>query len=413
MSTITESFRKTWDQTSYAKTYSSSGVLTNNQTSVQTLVGTSQVTKEVARRRWRVLIAHGLSATTPLSGTKYDAECPFGDAGGVLTSTKDHKIMYGDIGRNLTGSSFPSPVTSLSSAADNKARSRLLSRYLEIRNTWRGGNFLAEIRETIHMIKHPLDSIYRRSWDYVGKLNRLRNVSKQRDFDLLKHLSDLWLSYIFGIKPLADDVSDGLTALRKVLGPYKRDTKFIKASATDRSGSVTHKEGENVGLYVFPVSFDTVKTTVSTVKYYGELRARPSQTEAAIEQFGVTPFDAIPAVWEAVPFSFVVDYFANVAEVLDGYRLCEADCMWMNQGVRNIVTSKQASVKLKPQASYGGTDYVNYSGSRREVRFVQRQGVEFPHPNFYFKMPGFPSLKWLNLTALFEQYNYAMKHLKK
>lgn len=359
---------------------------------------------------YRQLIRHGQSATTGLDGTGYQIKR--GDAR-AYQKVKSNNTAEQDTGCILaSGVQFQQTVGSINTEADNKARSKLLAHYIGIRNEWRGGNFLAEIRETIHAFKHPLDTAYSSTLGWVKKtvLNkqRLAYVAERKRHDakaiksLRKALADDWLQYSFGIKPLIGDIQDASKAFNKAMDPERSDRIKISGRGLVTGGSITPTSlASNPGS--IPLTHDKIVKTNSAVKYYGYIAARPYGNGLKMEKFGVDPFDVIPAVWEAIPFSWFVDYFVNVSEVLDGARLWNADVAWLNRGVRNSATVTQASLRcLATDATYKNRE-VTGTGAWTLCQSVQRRASSLPHPNWTFNMPGFPSLRWLNIASVLSQ----------
>jgi hypothetical protein len=84
-------------------------------------------------------------------------------------------------------------------------------------------------------------------------------------------------------------------------------------------------------------------------------------------------------------------------------RLWKARVAWLKSSVRNT-----GVVQVTPPFDGGGASSTNYTvaggGAWCMVARINRQPLgSIPFPDWHFKMPNFPSLKWLNIAALAKQ----------
>lgn len=414
MGTVTVTERNVYYLTRRGYVYNEKGQLTASQTNSSLKAVSSEVNKDDTRRDWRKLIRQCHSATTPLSGTRRGARV------GELIQTYQtypsggHYSTFIDVGQITFDliNMFSDPSSSIDATADKLARSRFLSHYLEKRNNWRGGNFLAELRETIHAIHHPLDAAFGATVKYLDirhnlllKKRRLRPGAGWREVRAIaKALAGEWLAYAFGIRPLIADIQDASKAYNKLQDPDNCDTLPISGKGRNVVASVVVKN-DGGGPYTPGITYDYDLHTRSTssVKYYGRMRARPFGLGSKIEKFGVDIYDVAPAVWEAIPFSWLVDYFVNVSEVLDSQRLWEADLAWLNVGVKNSIARSETSFRSRGNGPTWRNHTISGKGPYAYTYKVSRNGFSIPFPDWQFKMPGFPSLRWLNIAAVIAQ----------
>lgn len=408
---VTKLNRKVYYFDTYGYTETAAGVRTQMTPSHIVKPITDQVTFGTNIPNWRFRLRNHISATTPMTGSKFLVKVRFGSS------------SYRDSAGNYTGISGPvvdqscinsfTVSTVMSSEADQQARTKLLDKYISIKSSWRGGNFLAEIAETIEMFKHPVRAFYHSTYDFAGKIGKLRRVYRKRPTDYLKALSDAWLAFVFGAKPLASDCNDLANTLNGMADRQFVDTRRISArgrQTTQISSVGTAAETLSGPIVGFPQDF-WEKTDLS-VFYKGEVLCRPQNANLfLIEQFGMSVFDAAPAVWEAIPWSFFIDYFLNVQTMIDSMRYANADFAWLNRTYRNARTVN-ASPWHHKQNGYGTWDVsIHGGGGYRLAVYVNRIGVpEPPYPSWTFRIPGLSSMKWLNIAALSKQVQYAKGH---
>lgn len=370
------------------------------------VMATDSVTLGASPRGWKHNILVGSNAGSVLTGRRYKITPLSGAVSGIYLPTgpsnKPPKTVN-TVGNENPIFSFPIPATSVSILADNKAREALLGDYLKARNNWRGGNFLAEVRETIHMLRHPITSIFGKTQKMVSRVHGIRHVRNRETYR--KRLGNIWLAYSFGIKPLIEDIKDVNKAIEALQRSPRFDGISIKGTGSDVSATVGVST-RGFGSTPATMIYSTSSVVSSHCKYYGVVGARPEGLRAVGENFGVDPWDILPAVWEAVPWSFLVDYFVNVQQVLDGMRFASADLKWLMKGVKNSIKNQASSGAFGPYnktlwALSGGT-----SGGSTEGLFVARSTVDsLPYPRFRFKIPGLGSMKWVNVAALIAQIN--------
>ena len=377
-----------------------------------TLVKTRSVYLGASPPNWKSLILQGVGATSFLSGTGH----PIGNAfagNGNGSYEYDFEQAKSCVRGHAEGqlgafdNAFPSTASNvISFAADYKAREKLLDAYLKARKEWRGGNFIAEFAETVHMFKHPVESLFGKTVKFARQMRDLekRSFRRQRR-GLKKAASDLWLSWAFGVKPAFDDISDASAALEKLNnGGVGRGEIPIRGSGTVKSlvyllpAQSTSGQSPLNGY----TACDKMQTDIATVVYKGRLKARPESFATIADNFGVALGDFPGAVWEAIPWSFFVDYFINVQQIIDSWQYAQADFGWLIRGVQNTTTNTN-SAWYQARTDRGLRLRVNVPSNSLGANFKERVGLtEFPAPMFRFKIPQLGSKKWINVAALID-----------
>lgn len=176
---------------------------------------------------------------------------------------------------------------------------------------FQGAVFLAELRETIGYLSNPLRSYQKfltkvrrdkrkgepRNPRYHGKRGQSRLLSTR------EYLSQEWLSYRYALRPIAYDTSDALDAIVKVVSGVEPVRKTARGSASATSS--TNSSGPAPGSSSYEFDQETRRTVDVRAGVLYEL-SRSSDT------FGVDLLDLPLAAWEAIPFSFIADWFANI-----------------------------------------------------------------------------------------------------
>lgn len=383
------------------KAYRSNGATNSGKVHFESV---DQVTLGESPADWRRIIANGGSATSSLSGTKKRViSNMYGNGLSINASTLPPLVSIFEGCTKDPTSYFPAGSSVNELKALDGARSKLLGSYLDARNNWRGGNFLVEVGETIKMLRHPIKSLFGDTVHFVRGVHKIRKVKDKETYR--KRLGNLWLAYSFGWKPLFEDIKDANKAIMALAEKHRSDSIPIEGSGV--AESVLRNEIAQYGTFVFMQgSYDWLKfeKARSNAHYHGAIHARPEKLSTVAESFGVDPWDVIPAVWEAIPWSFLVDYFLNVQEKLDAMRYASADLSWLELGTKNVHTVINNGWQLRTPLPAKVTEIVAVAPIILETTDVNRSRVNsMPYPRFHFKIPKLGSLKWVNVAALISQ----------
>lgn len=318
-------------------------------------------------------------------------------------------------------------------ASSSLARAKAMSKaYKEVRKELRalqGLVVLGELRKTLQLIKRPLSSLRNGINDYFTAVSkRSRGVKRTR---LKGVLADTWLEYSFGWTPLLSDVR-GLAEVaarlqyehrRRVIRVFANDIvpiQYSKLSTNAAEYAVvqrTQKDTEEASC-ILRIGMD-VRSSVGYGSVFDNLRR--------LSGFDFSEF--VPAVWELVPWSFLVDYFSNVGEVLDAFSADTSMVRWVNM---TEITSAERVVKFFLDAPatvdvfrihYDIKDFISvYVADSAEEnllgcyvakrRSVTRSATTLSVPPLRFELPG-RATQFLNLAALFSRGSNIQSTLRK
>nr|UUW21351.1 MAG: maturation protein [Sanya fiers-like virus 32] len=213
------------------------------------------------------------------------------------------------------------------------------------------------------------------------KGNRRRYiVSRKRVFQLptgrevTKTLANGWLLWSYGVKPLAQDIYNGLDVLQRPL-EYKQPV-----SGAGRSDSYSY-------VYNSP-SGSSYKRLGHVQCRFGALVSCENPNLWLLDKMGLT--NPVQWVLEAIPFSFVVDWFSNLSSVVGslsgfpGMRLEDTWCVYAYH--------------------YEENDVIKYWNGTYEARsaksFVLRRSTTIPSPKLEFAYERFSPQRGLNAVSL-------------
>lgn len=406
---ITRTYPHIWRFASLHQAYNTDGTPAGAPVKLnRTLTSNSDVTYGNNFKDWRQRLANGSDCTTGLTGHRRGNIVQRGGSVTQFNVGKRKDVFTGDLALTSNLTRFVDPSTSTDAVANTRAKSKFLSHYIKARDDWRGGNFLAEVRETLHALRNPVKSLYQATWSHVGKIGKLRKIYKKDPVFLRKHLADAHLGYTFGIRPLVSDINDATVAFNNV-GSHEgaHDTHRVSGFGRNTSIATSSVPADAFGYASTSVdlAWESRVKNDNTVRYTAGIRATSGTNRQDLQRIGMDIFDVPSALWEATWMSFLVDYFANVGEMIDSWRLWDANVSWCKVTVRNSTTVNVTNLHVVPHPT---TPFYTYSvggnpGFYGLSQYVSRAATSIPYPDFHFQMPGFPDMRWLNVSALASQ----------
>jgi hypothetical protein len=315
--------------------------------------------------------------------------------------------------------------TSIDNETLDEALVRAIGNARSKQNHFRGGNFLAELRDTIRGLRNPvkgfrelLDTYHRNARKRVKRAVGKRSLpTTQQGFRDLERdspdvsraaqraLSDSWLEANFGWAPLLSDAVDAYHALRRLSASVPLE-RFYGRSDRLRNLSYTNSSRlhEVTTLRYSVKNYDFYEVII-----YGAVKLETScPSGRAIEEMGVRARDFFPAVWEAIPYSFLADYFTNFGDIIEAASFPRSDLAWVARTFRNhkIRSTERVSIEENsptyPAANSNKTFEFWPASVKWDRMFVSRDRYTGSIvPSFRFEIPGAKNWrKWLNISAL-------------
>lgn len=367
---------------------------------------------------WRQKIALSQNATTPMTAENTEVRSQPGSMrtkfkwdpiNGFASQTITEEYAIGDMMLRSHQSGFYPTLGVMATQADNRARANFYKQVRETQTKLQGMVTLGEFRETMRMFKKPLSGIQDLIRSYTSKLRKLK---KQKPKKWRDAIAETWLEQRFGWNPLLNDVQDARDAYNSLLDDQKDQVVHVQGSGTQESLDNNHINQYN-GIGVSGSRLWIVRSLFyhhqHVVRYRGAVVKRAATT--ATDRFARFGFDAnqfIPTAWELLPWSFLIDYFANVGDVLDATFTVTSNLKWINKTDIRRVTSRMWMdvdldfVKTKfPAGSWQSTSWSNGWSEIKRSRTQRTVGVGLYPPELYFRMPR-SDFQLMNIAALLQ-----------
>lgn len=380
--------------------------------------------------KYRALIRQHLNATGPMTvnvseGKTEDFSYVLLKRGSTSPSDPEYSRIYssGMDGVHLNVN-LPTPIIahfSTQASMDNAcaiAKRIVHKRLTARRRQFQGGVAALELRKTLQMVIRPakkvrtlLDAATRRIPKAMKSLKR----SGASRHSKAKQLADLYLELTFGWQPLLADTRDGALALARLATRDALERQQFRAfGADDKTHLLTTSTHFGVGYDPATTVFiDREWRDISSAEciIYGRFAYRLQDSSYAkssalrlAELCGFTLADFLPTAWEAMPWSFVVDYFSNVGDVIEAFSNNVSEIQWASEV--HIQESKEdflSVINQKDTSLFHGTSLVGLSDARTHCESSRKTVVRIPSGvdlSTYLRLSLPSGLQWLNIGAL-------------
>lgn len=366
----------------------------------QTILTNNLTTAPDSIPGWKRRIKNNQSATTSLYGSNYSY---------VVGQFHVVKLDPPPFQRWSTRSGIitipdtPTYNSSLTPIADGRAQIEFTKNFHKKTRAFMSGVALAEFRETVGLLASPAKSLRQLTGKLMSKQNRILDRVSIRD--IRKALADSWLEYNLAVKPFVSDVNDGAKAIRALTSGRRevdkvmvRGVGFEKRLVSQNVGFITDTGAIPGVPSPGPILSDLSTIDFAEVRYEGAWVSRSGDSSIPTPMlFGLNLSNLVPTIWEATPWSFVIDYFSNIGDVLEACSMAYVDFAWINRNVLNVRTSNQSAFK-----PYNGNTIQSAPSAQRVSHTYVERTPHSPNfnPKFEFKIPGMGSTKWITLAAL-------------
>lgn len=308
-------------------------------------------------------IRDGLNAATPYRRIAYKF---LERSSGYLLAT--YKDAYGRPGAyvdEVTGNACSVPILSFDSDYDlpkaeaialKKVYSKLSSELSELNSS----AVAAEFMDVIRQFGKPFNSIVDLHNRYINRLyiekRGLKGSTQFKEKKLLEIAANTWLELSFGLSPLINDTASIAGAIRRWQDEENEEilqklrSKIVSRGISVKTTHLVDNPVTNFEDQLFSALTRVRKNRFESRAQYvvglqGSIGAAYGSNERLIEILGFKPEDFIPAVWEAVPWSWLADYFSNIGDIITAGVTTTARVAWI---VKTTTRHAIAEERVRP-----------------------------------------------------------------
>jgi hypothetical protein len=220
-------------------------------------------------------------------------------------------------------------------------------------------------------------------------LKGARKLKKMSGSDYTDSLSDLWLEFRYAVRPLIFEAEQAVNALNKNLDVTKRYTARGKAETSDYSqSSVNVLRSASTG-----VTYQVHSTKSYSARAGVMYSVNPTGNTVALTLGGDKP---LATMWELVPFSFIVDWFLNIGNIIATWEK-SASYEILGTWLTEEVTVEHYAINSQVYEIWGSLGYTDVNFS------MANQGSWHSKTTFYRRTPNLEKPKLphidVNLSA--------------
>lgn len=296
---------------------------------------------------------------------------------------------------------FINPSAPSSVLANNKALAGLIRNANSKVRALQGLVVAGEFSKTVRMLVNPLGAFKRRLSSYQRHVKK--RARREKGLNRHKVIANTWLEANYGWRPLVRDIDDASKYLAEyttnvarppvaVVTGYGEDSK---STENHRSITYSHPYYHVRGRY-------SVKRT-DKVRYKAALRVNQPR-QYVHKSLGLGLNDFVPALWELTPYSFLVDYFSNVGDIVNAACFQSGQIAWCMKWIIYERELKLSFYKgdLQDDPIFYGYDnkLTGCSPASKRERTIGRSIYTGSFiPDFRLTMPDLWN-QWLNIAAL-------------
>lgn len=399
----------------YTVTTSNQNGITGQSTSQQgpTSALTDSVVYGSNIPNWRRVIAEGGNATTNLNGVKWvitrsPAAFTARETFSLSPLQFNQTTVNGDF--LYLGNSIPQHAINSEAVSNNQALVRFYRNVAASQARFKGLVFAGELPSALRMIQSPAKALRRGIDHYLSFLKRGGRLSRR---DRPSFVRESWLEYAFGWRPLIKDIDDAIDEFYR--------SKHVRPIFEMVSGMGSF-EIRSLTPVILPLgsgstaSYSVLSVAKHSSKYWGVSHSAGNGS-VNNHHYGFVPHEIIPTIYELIPYSFLVDYFTNIGEIVQSWSYRFIRTAWLSHLLHSTLSSETVGVFVTDLSAQHPSRRYTFSGSVGSAKvektsFTRTRSVGFELPKFEVRAPGFDS-RWVNILALSKKLDITRKILAK
>jgi hypothetical protein len=372
---------------------------------------------------WREKRAKGLQAGTPYST---DSERITKRKDGTATLVWENhftpgvKTTYEYSGQNQTVNTVVH-LTNSTVDAENKSLVKILKKVKEETSHFNGLTPLGELHKTIQSLKHPYETMRHKIADHLGTLKKRKGAleklpPRKREKAWRDVIGSTWLETNFGLRPLIHDVTDIAEAIARFNVDRTHKVRLRSKSETSLRATGFEQSDESIGYLMTDRLWETETTSFCT--YTVGMEFDTSMHDGALNRLrktlGITLENFVPTLYELMPWSWLIDYFSNMGDMIEAATTDTSSVKWIVKSVGVKTFRLQMShlnvARTRARVQQGADKFISLSGNHMGEIHLQRMTLNRTLPStlgvpvLRLSYPG-KAMQQANLAAILAQFS--------
>lgn len=378
--------------------------------SSQQITGTRSGTKVYD---WKEKVRKGQDASSPFSSDRNEILSLVDGLGGFTAKSGASTLT-----QECSGFFQTSPgvtVTHLAPSSSVAEATALQKTYAKLRSEMQMLNSAAVVAEGLDVMRQfgrPAEAILELTNRRINRLylegRGLKGSVAFRRIKFAEIVARTWLEYSFGLAPLISDtvkVAEAFARWNEEVADPETSQKRLRSRISSRgtqelSTSTTSGATQPIANCRLRYNLITKKETSYRVQYVCGLNsshiADSGSNDRLLQLLGFKPENWIPGIWEWVPWSWLIDYFTNVGQILNAGVTSTAGVSWtcktVSQETFQHVTSPVNAEATRTNLSAFGWSMQSAYGhlgqySRRRTTVTRTAGVSLGVPPLVVSVP--------------------------
>lgn len=359
--------------------------------------------------RWKELISAHKPATNPYSRTLYPGKnisvydvdwtwVALDVANKPRTAYLRGAVALNTLASGMLVYGISNPYLNL---AYSVAKLAFLSKMREARNSFEALPFFGELKETIEMVRHPLNGIMKHTRSYTRSRRKLlARLNRSNAARIENRLEKAYLQWTYGVSPLIGDIK-GLVDVVQKLTKYPEIERIsvsipIQDHVVRRSAGPSFFESGRIQFW----SQHEIKADGKT-RYVGAIKStlKAGSFDRFNELSGLRLRDVVPAIYELTPYSFLVDYFSSLGDCIGGVFTDTSDMIYLVRSTKQRLSGDILVVGLPSDYKPVSFPMIPVSGHLEKVAFNRDiPDLTVAFDDLYWKHPTFT--QWINTAVL-------------
>lgn len=233
-----------------------------------------------------------------------------------------------------------------------------------------------------------------------GLLGNIRKIVPPRNKlpSKIKNLAQAWLGIRYGLMPLIRDVDTVVEGLKKPTGPLRRTTRSNSGDLRRTKYYTATFDAGNIAKTIGVSISDSLSVRVMSLDEYDV---------TMLNNIGFSGKNLLTLPWELIPYSFVVDWFANIGDFV-GSIAPSPGVKQLGTAATLTRTTEMDVTSLSVSAGPGWSNISSGFGNYKPSLYTRNRTTTLPSPRIVLKN----DFRFKNLTRVLDATSLLLSKIR-